>query len=302
MAKKCSIIDNLKNNAKEFKQTIAEPQSTDETIIKGYFSDYRFNIYGGKMDRSIIDMYNDGDGNELASKACAFHSSSMLAYNCFHWISKEQPLTLSWPDGNRIEYSRVRFEAKLSVLKNSSRKSNMDVVLTNDNRDVVFIESKFLEYTNKGEFKFSESYENKSNYYINGEEWSKFISEMLADKKDYCDGIKQEICHLIAITNWLKNSGDHSIEAYKKGSDVRFINLVFDPLENLKEHTAYMEYCKRYTAFHDKVKNANHIDSHSIKMDFYPYSWLWAKLQDQIPKELKEYLNKHYFTYSNYKP
>ena len=65
-------------------------ERVDKSDVKanGYFYDFRKNVFTGKMDETYISMFLKGDGSELVSKACAPHSSSMLAYNFFHWINK----------------------------------------------------------------------------------------------------------------------------------------------------------------------------------------------------------------------
>ena len=52
------------------------------------------NIFPEKMNDRFVKMFRNGSGKELSGKALAVHSSSMLAFNFFHWISEENPLTI----------------------------------------------------------------------------------------------------------------------------------------------------------------------------------------------------------------
>ena len=311
---------NNKENVKNFKQEIKIEDFNDDkySIFNGHFSDYRFNIFNGKMDDCFIKMFNDGDGNELVAKACAFHSSSMLAYNFFHWIKEpEATLEIQWDTETKIVYNDVFFEVKLPVLKSSPRCSNMDVLLTNDNRDFLFIESKFLEYTNKGDFEFAKSYlsekdkkTQKENYYSDGKKWVSFINSMLKSKAAYCSGIKQEICHLIALTNWLNGNttfklGEKMIDN-KAINDVRFINLVFEPLEDkFREHEKFSGYFDRYKKLLEQLDNEDNkklIPSQlrNEKMCFQNYSFIWNQMKENLNnnKELLKYLWYHYMQFA----
>jgi hypothetical protein len=113
----------------------------DEMIDNTHYFDFRSNIFGNKMDERFIRMFLNGDGNELISKAASVKSSSMLGYNFFHWISKENPLII-----DDIEYTDVEFEVKIPVINARGGVANMDIVLYNIDGDYLFIESKFLEY------------------------------------------------------------------------------------------------------------------------------------------------------------
>lgn len=269
-----------------------------EMIDNSHFFDFRQNIFGGKMDEEFIQMFLDGDGNELVSKACAVHSSSMLGYNFFHWISKNNPLTLKFED-KTIEYTKVLFEVKIPVLK-GSRPANMDIVLTNVNNDILFIESKFLEYLNLGKFDISNTYKNDKKYYCNGEKWSDFISSSSLktdEKKQYWSGIKQEICHLIGLTNWINEKTTIKDLTLDKERDIRFINLVFEPNKKYtEEHNAFENYKKLYDYLHKKLHG---LIPENITMSFKSYSDLWPNISNCVSEKLKDYLNNRYMKFAN---
>jgi len=286
----------LKSELCDYAKKIALSESM---VDESHFYDFRQNIFGGKMKPEFIKMFMDGDGNELVSKACAVHSSSMLGYNFFHWISEEQPFTYEG-----IQYTKVLFEVKIRVLKKSRKPANMDIVLTNDNGDILFIESKFLEYLHSKSFSILNSYKEIESYYCSGEKWSIFIKNYNAQKKgQYWDGIKQEICHLIGLTNWANGMTTiDGLSSYNDAKDYKFINLVFEPHKNYKEeHESFENYHKLYLDLHTNLKKEKLIPE-KIKMEFKSYSDLWTDIQNCISSELKDYLHAHYMQFAQLIP
>ena len=192
----------------------------------GYCDIFEHNIFCGNMPDNFRKMFQNGRGNELTGKACAVYSSSMLSYNFFHWISPSNPLDLY---GHK--YTKVYFEVQLPTLQGSTP-ANMDVVLEeilqDGKRTLLFIESKFTEHFTNANSKMMEmsknSYSKRNNilpyYPSNGnrfEEWKSIIKEFADESQTnegYYDGIKQEICHFIALSN-LK-ADDKAREDYKK--------------------------------------------------------------------------------------
>lgn len=275
----------------------SEIVKTSEKIEKKdgcfYFYDFRKNIYGGAMNPNIQKMFLEGDGNELVSKACALHSSSMLGYNFFHWIDNNKPLVIKWDDSdNEICYTKVSFEQKYTVLKDT-KKSNMDIVLESDRGDYLFIESKFLEYTSNQKFEISETYFKDDRYITkNKDGWKELINEYQKHGKggQYWGGIKQAICHLIALTNWLQEN------TVMKG-DIRFINLVFDPRRDFDERVAFDRYKELYSVFNERVKG---LIPDELKIGFSTYSKMWPHIKKAVHSDLEEYLYDRYIQFSDY--
>lgn len=290
----------LKEDLKEYARNVK-----DSALVDGsHFYDFRQNIYGGTMKEDIQDMFLKGDGNELVSKACAVHSSSMLGYNFFHWVGKEAPLRLYFGSESGkevIEYTDVLYEVKIPVLK-GSRAANMDIVLKNDSGDILFIESKFLEYTSTGKFTISDSYKKADSYYSKGKEWAEFILKFdTRMEKQYWGGIKQEICHSIGLGNWAEGKGIDNLPPFSNARDIRFINLVFEPNPKYeKEYAAFKAYRERYEDLHEKLKNDNLIPN-EIKMSFLTYTDIWSDITDCITLDLKKYLDEHYMAFANTK-
>lgn len=271
----------------------------NEMIDNTHYFDFRSNIFRNKMDEKFIRMFLNGDGNELISKAASVKSSSMLGYNFFHWISKEKPLII-----DDIEYTDVEFEVKIPVINARGGVANMDIVLYNIHGDYLFIESKFLEYKSTGPFKISDQYKNPKKYY-NGElgnKWVRFINEYdTSAKKEYWPGIKQEICHLIGLSNWIYGEQEIKINdtPIKREGDIRFINLIFHPDPNRfnKESAAFDSYKKRYESFHEYVEKVGLIPS-TLKMEFKTYSELWRDIRSFVSPDLKKYLEDRYMQFA----
>lgn len=272
----------------------------NEMIDNTHYFDFRSNIFGNKMDERFIRMFLNGDGNELISKAASVKSSSMLGYNFFHWISKEKPLII-----DDIEYTDVEFEVKIPVINARGGVANMDIVLYNIHGDYLFIESKFLEYESTGPFKISDQYKTPKKYY-NGElgnKWVRFINEYdTSTKKQYWPGIKQEICHLIGLSNWLEGDTDIKINEtpIKKGKSLRFINLIFHPDKERfnKEYAKFNSYKELCTKFHNSVENKDLIPK-ALRMEFKTYSDIWPNIKSSAHSGLIDYLYEHYMQFAS---
>lgn len=296
----------MKESIKDSLKSYVEKVVSDAHLNKQnyfYFYDFRHNIFGGQMDPKFEKMFLAGGGVELASKACAPHSSSMLGYNFFHWINEKYPLTIDFNSTDKNTYSEVLFEVKIPVLKKSPHPAYMDVVLRNTKGDWLFIESKFLEYCECEKFDISDTYKEKPmSYYCKGDEWTKFISKYDTSKKSqYWPGIKQEICHLIGLTNWLEGKtkileNDLGRETH---CDIRFINLVFEPNEDKSDYEFFKNYKERYADLHRELANEGLIPDR-LKMEFMTYSQLWENLkQSTLPDGLEKYLYEHYMQFSS---
>lgn len=281
---------------------------------KGYLESYQENIFQGYMPDRFRNMFIKGSGSELRSKAEAVHSSSMLAYNFFHWVSEKYPLTI-----DDIKYTQVFFEVKMNVLRGTNP-ANMDILLIGkkDKRTkLLFIESKFLEYLSSEKYELSKSYEN-GDYYVN-KDWNPFLNavKLTVDNKEnncsYKGGIKQGVSHLFALTNlaneeafgFLKNKNGLEIILKDMKSinvrDISFLNLIFEPSEaDFKlEHEKFNSYKTLYRLF---IKIA---EEHTcIKPLFMTYSELWNNQErnKQISKvnngHLHQYLKERYMRFA----
>lgn len=263
----------------------------------GYFNSYRENIFGGQMSEEFQMMFDEGSGGELHSKAEVVHSSSMLSYNFFHWINEEHPF--KWKD---VEYTKALFEVKMRTIIGSNAPANMDVVLLDKNqKNILFIESKFLEYTETKKFKLSKSYEEKNKYY--NQDKKDVLREIVNYKPTgkYEEGMKQLITHLFGIygllsedkkaTNFCNALGDI------RSLEIKFITLVFEPEDGefQTEHDDYDNYFNMFDDFRSKLIAIEGLD---VIPQWFSYSDLWKEMNGQISPALKEFLLKRYMRFA----
>ena len=288
---------------------------------QGYLRAFQENVYTGSMQTDFQRMFRDGSGNELDSKAKAVHSSSMLSYNFFHWVTKNRPIKI---DG--INYTKVFFEVKMTVLKGTNP-ANMDILLIGKKKrerkiHLLFIESKFLEYLENKEYKLGISYENPQKWQDKDTNWMGFLKEVrkkCVDEESICkykEGIKQGVSHIFALSNLahknenaisylLRNNKclGHDLNAESiKGADIHFINLIFEPSEKCftDERKKFKDYETLYNKFMNIVKGHT-----CINPTFMTYSELWQMAQNQIMKvnngHLHQYLNDRYMRFAEMK-
>ena len=273
-------------------------ENCKECNSNGYFDSYKQNVYKNKMEQRFQEMFDAGDGNELHSKAEAVHSSSMLAYNFFHWIKDEDGKRFTWEG---VTYSEVYFEVKMKAI---SKPANMDVLLVgekNGKKHLLFIESKFLEYIDNNSFKLSDSY--KKNNEI---KWEDIINNVPLHK-GYMYGIKQNITHLFGI-HGLKNGGGFTGkmgESLNKligdinYNNMEFINLIFHPAKIYEDESKYNGYKNLFEKFEKYLTENKKELGLEVIPKWVSYSKLWKEMENQIPDEkLKRYLNDRYMQYA----
>jgi hypothetical protein len=279
------------------------------TDKKYYAKNYQENIYPETMDEIHIRMFCRGGGKELyptdgtKEKAACIYSSSMLSYNFFHWINEKHPLTLFG-----IKFTKVVFEEQFRVLKNRNNKANIDVVLiSEDGETLLAFESKFTEHLHKGPATIKEAYDNSGNYFSDGENWVKVINYLRSNsnKESYQEGLKQVTCHLIGISNVMRDRT--AIEWFNKNSwlshlyhinisDVKkiiFKSLVFHPNTEI-EGTLSEDYEILNREF--VSKQINFVPKELIlENPIITYKDLWDEgMRDSIrDPELKKYLEKY---------
>lgn len=259
---------------------------------KGYFDSYKDNIFGHEMDKEFQDMFDNGSGGELHSKAEAIHSSSMLSYNIFH-IIKKNPVTFKG-----VTYNDVLFEVKLQTIKGSHAPANMDVVLTGEKDDkthVMFIESKFLEYVDNKKSELSKSYSNKNKWIASNVDWTKIIKAQ-PTTKGYHEGIKQTITHLFGIHNFLVN---HNIPALASididKTSFEFVNMIYEPNETFEESNSYKAYKDLYSEY---VKSIKTVKGLQVVPQWISYSEWWEETKIQYPEALRSYIEEKYMKFA----
>jgi len=268
-------------------------------------------------DGHELEDYTDKNGVFHLAHAKSLYSSSMLAYNFFHWICPENPLTL-----NGIVYDKVYFEVKFPVLaKNAkgspnNRPSNMDVVLiSNDCATMLCIESKYTEHTHHQAAKFSDAYFKPSCYYQGNPYRTSFVQmALLYNEKNngYYAGIKQNISHLIGLTNilydaealaWFKANNPfiepEVMEKLCHETEITFTNLLYfhpkmvgEMYGDLNAENKAYPYLLGELLFDHLQKDLDEPLLLSSLIKTYPE--LLTEVQAQMPEGLAEYLDNKY--------
>ena len=193
-----------------------------------------------------------GDGNELL-KMDAVKSSSLCSLLFFYNLNKSKEHQL---EINGVKYTKSFFEYKNKVYRNPS---NMDVVLTNDEGDILFVECKFSEYLEADKPEISSSYftneESKDvmNSLLNErmliKRGEKRYSAVFNSKPVYATGLKQIVAHYIGINHFIarelyeNNYGDdRDMIKHISNPRVRFIEVLFDFGEGLKDYRKASDY------------------------------------------------------------
>ncbi len=287
--------------------------STASVDANGYLCNFLDNVYGNKMIEEHLLMFEHGSGSELQSKARAVHSSSMLGYNFFSWIDEQHPFVL-----DNVTYTKVYFEIQLHPLNTNTFPANMDIVLdgksNDDKRIVLFIESKFLEYTEKQQHKKMEipvSYTRPKKYFddCNWADVAEKMKEVFTDNTQYNEGLKQSFCHLVALdalrnnAKALKDFNDNNKYTGLQIADttkvkILFANAIYCPSK------AYEEERKMYDDYEALYKKlfmplVNNLHNNSIQPKWYNYSQICQQMESQISDpERIAFLQRRYMDFA----
>lgn len=277
----------------------------------GYLYSFLDNVYGHTMSVEHQKMFEHGSGSELHSKARAVHSSSMLGYNFFSWIDEQHPFVF-----DDVSYTKVYFEIQLHTLNMNTFPANMDIVLdglsNEGTRVILFIESKFLEYTeNKEEIKMPVSYTRPKKYY-DGCNWTDVAEKMkdvFTDNTHYNEGLKQSFCHLVALDALCNNP--KALEEFNENNKytglqitdtasttILFANAIYCP------STDYKEERKMYDDYESLYKNhflplVKELHNDSIQPKWYNYSQIWSAMKTQIKDDKRiAYIQRRYMDFA----
>lgn len=275
-----------------------------------YFTDYNDNLLE-QMSPNHKKMFDGANGNELKdkvypAKAKAIDSSSMLAYNFFRYIDSNHSIVI-----NNIRYNKCLFEVKLPTLASSGASANIDVVLlSEDRKTILFIESKFLEYLDNDSTILPESYYKKKSFYSDNAEISDLCwmcNKYEVKKSNYNYGIKQNICHLVGISNIVnsKVAREKFLRINGKIFDNRDLNLIinenktillmnviFVPNENNDAIASFKKYFTRLNEF------LNYVPQKYISKPFVmTYKEIHDILPNNLDKSIKDWLHDRYINY-----
>lgn len=304
------------------------PVLTAKPDEKGYLPSYLDGIFpdgreaimpGGKF----YAMFDAGNGSELkpsnvagkvnSPKASAVYSSSMLAYNFFHWISPERPLHFT--DGKT--YDKVYFEVKMPVLKTRlASPANMDIVLVNDDcHSMLCFESKLSEYTKYNTAKFADAYTKSESYYNNRFEndFIDYIKNFHNTDHAYNEGIAQMVRNLIAITNLQQSKyamtdmltlnefiePEVAQQLQKAVLNIKLSNILYilgaDNENGLVPISKSMDYINLLAHFRSTPRFDSTIWQYFVLPNYaYNYNDMLAIMRSQMPDGLADYLEARY--------
>lgn len=275
------------------------------------------NVFGFPIThkvKALFESATSGDGDE-SRKILTLHSSSLLAFVCFHQISSV-PIII---DG--IVYDEVMFEVKNDVIGATLGKpSNVDVLLLGENRKkLLFIESKFTEYLSGGRAYLSEErykafydillrnnpfHFNASKLPVRHKQDKEHAEPYFTDEyclntgeqtKGYFGGIKQAFSHLLGIgtgpaIDQAKGNELYNHELLDLADEIKFASIVFN-CDNKK----YTSYNKLYTSIFtnesvikksvNEVLRKNGINHENIigKLKIFPNLLSYQKIFEDYP-------------------
>ncbi len=264
-----------------------------------------------------LEDYTDERGKLHVAHARSIFSSSMLAYNFFHWICPEHPLTYFGTTFDKV-YFEVKFPifTKTTTGRPINRPSNMDVVLISDDCTTMFcFECKYTEHKHNQAAEFSDAYFKHACYYQGNPYISSFIKLALRyneQKNGYFAGIKQNVSHLIGLSNvkhdadalaWFKANNPfiepEVMEKIGAHTDIYFTNLLyFRPEEENDLYGDLNADRKAYTYLLEEFA-FEHLRG-EIELEFIPcaifntYADVFAQVKSQMPKPLADYLDNRY--------
>ena len=266
-----------------------------------------FDIKNPHFDTKFKEAIS-GDGNE-AGNLLNLRSSALLALLCFYNISQENPIKI-----NGVTYTNSYFEVKNKVFNNPS---NMDVVLTNEEGDILFIESKFTEYTEiekHGIKKINKYFNDKHTGPIYREAFKVGILEEVEDgmikaNNSYTTGIKQIISHYLGIVNFVRRDKVNYLDNYvisnrirneiykKEWKNVRFIEIMYD-LTNVECYKKAMNNYlinvqKLIPILYDEFKKIDNISSKTNVEFELPttYQSIFKENKNVLDTKIKEFYN-----------
>ena len=220
-----------------------------------------------------------GKGNEY-TEILRLHSSALCSFLFFSSISEKNPLTLSI-EGKPSIFTTVLFEYKDTVIK-SSAPSCIDIVLVSqDRKTILFLESKFSEYLSSNEPKISIAYKTEYPELYNTNFLQKFGFAM-KDKdagyftiyptqgKCYSEGIKQLISHYIGLEHFVNNDfcDDRSLP---ENAEVYLGEILFDFsfAESKEKLAAYTETYKKVAKELNGLQKGSHVLSEPLKYSLF---------------------------------
>ena len=221
-------------------------------------------IFGvNETARKLFDVATSGDDHEKP-RILTLHSSALLAFLCFNDVANH-PIKIKG-----TVYDEVMFEVRNGVIT-ASNPSYVDVLLMGENRKkLLFLESKFTEYLAGGKTvmsarRYKEFYDELAerctlDFYNKETEPVKKIRLSTGKKTtDYLHGIKQAFSHLLGIATGPARKQAAGNEAYNSSlldnaDEIKFASIVFN-CDNGR-FKQYYELYKKVFENSDAIKEA----------------------------------------------
>lgn len=266
---------------------------------------------------TIKNVTPENKSKNRLQKVFSFPKEEEIARDFFGWISAEHPLTL-----NGLTYDKVYFDIKFPVFAKTTdgqpcnQPANMDVVLISDDcLAMQCITSCHTEHMHKKAANFADAYFKPSCYYKDNPYRTSFIKCALRyneKKNGYFAGIKQNISHIIGITNilhdadalaWFKANNpfieSEVLAQINQNTEIIFTNLLYyrpemgtDIYGDIHAEEKTYPYLLGELLF-DHLQCA--LDEPLLLSRFITtYPELFAEIQSQMPNGLAEYLDNKY--------
>ena len=266
---------------------------------------------------TIKNVTPENKSKNRLQKVFSFPERGDIARDFFEWVSAERPITL-----NGSSYDKVYFDVKFPVFAKTTdgqpynQPANMDVVLISDDcLAMQCITSCHTEHMHKQAANFADAYFKPSCYYKDNPYRTPFIKWALRyneKKNGYFAGIKQNISHIIGITNilhdadalaWFKANNpfieSEVLAQINQNTEIIFTNLLYYCPEmgtNIygdiqAEEKTYPYLLAEFLFDHLQ----NNLDEPLLLSRFITtYPELFAEIQSQMPNGLAEYLDNKY--------
>lgn len=274
----------------------------EEAISKELYELFKVDIDYKEWNEKF-HMAVGGSGNEL-KKITTLHSSSLLAFLFFVGVSKKNPITYK-----NITYTQVFFEVKNKVFPSASSKdkpSNIDVLLVSDEgKNLLFLESKFTEYIHHGKVTLSEKYLNfyKTFFELNsntGLQLKDGALQLEAGRNSkYIAGIKQMFSHIIGLATDSDASTPNKLKTIIKNAEQVLVKEIIFKWEDTESKNFSELYESAFKDFNSNVLEKcllgegcekGKIDRIKVDSDVLTYQALYKLNKDfKLPESVKKF-------------
>lgn len=266
---------------------------------------------------TITNISPANESKNRLQKIATFSEKDSISCKFFSWVCIEHPLTF-----HSTVYDKVYFEVKFPLFNETSENesaevySKMDIVLISDDcMTMLCFVSSNTKHTHHQAAIFKGAYFKPSCYYKDNPYRTSFIKYALRyneKKNGYFAGIKQNISHIIGITNilhdadalaWFKANNPfiepEVLAQINQNTEIIFTNLLYycpeigtDIYGDIHAEEKTYPYLLAEFLF-DHLQN--NLDEPLLLSRFITtYPELFAEIQSQMPNGLAEYLDNKY--------